>query len=178
MESWLYFLYPPSRGSVQIWSMNPGGSGVSQVTRLSTEAEGELVSPDGKYLLVTSNVFPECGADDGCNQKRLDAEKDNKVKARLITGLLYRHWTTWEGKAAQPPAFHLTARRWQGCRPFTLCCASFLRSPSVAPTTMPSLPMAGKSASAMNTDEIPCGQPTTRPLRSFHSRRPDPQDYR
>jgi len=96
--------YISTTGDVsQVWSMNPDGSGVSQVTRLSTEADGELVSPDGKYLLVTSNVFPECGAssaatfDDACNQKHLDAEKQSKVKARLITGLLYRHWTTWEG---------------------------------------------------------------------------------
>jgi dipeptidyl aminopeptidase/acylaminoacyl peptidase len=81
----------------QIWSMNADGSAASQVTRLSTEADGELISPDGKYLLVTSSVYPECGADDACNQKQLDAEKQSKVKARLITGLLYRHWTAWEG---------------------------------------------------------------------------------
>lgn len=57
-----------------------------------------MVSPDGKYLLVTSSVFPDCGADDACNQKHLDEEKQSKVSARLITGLLYRHWTSWQGK--------------------------------------------------------------------------------
>jgi dipeptidyl aminopeptidase/acylaminoacyl peptidase len=86
-----------SGGSSQIWSMDPDGSGASQITHLSTEADGEVLSPDGKYMLVTSTVFPECGADDACNKTHLEAEKQNKVKARLITGLLYRHWTTWEG---------------------------------------------------------------------------------
>ncbi len=81
----------------QIWSMNPDGSGTTQITHVSTEADGEVVSPDGKYLVFTSGVYPECGSDDVCNQKHLDAEKQSKVKARLITGLLYRHWTTWEG---------------------------------------------------------------------------------
>ncbi len=96
------FYVSTSGDASQIWSMNPDGSGATQVTHLSTEADGELVSADGKYLLVTSNVFPECSAgsssyDDACNQKHLDAEKQSKTKARLITGLLYRHWTTWEG---------------------------------------------------------------------------------
>ncbi|HEY3823341.1 MAG TPA: S9 family peptidase [Bryobacteraceae bacterium] len=92
--------YVSTAGDVsQIWSMNPDGSGASQVTHISTEADDEMVSPDGKYLLVTSNVYPDCGPafDDACNKKHLDAEKDSKVKARLITGLLYRHWTAWEG---------------------------------------------------------------------------------
>ena len=85
-------------GASQIWSMNPDGSGVSQITRLSTEASGETVSPDGKFLLVTSEVYPECGADDACNTRHLDADKNSKVQARLITSLLYRHWTSWQGK--------------------------------------------------------------------------------
>jgi len=93
----LIYYASTSGDSSQIWSMNSDGSGRAQVTRLSTEADGEIVSPDGKYLVVTSRVFPECGADDTCNSKRLEAEKQSKVKARLITGLLYRHWTTWEG---------------------------------------------------------------------------------
>jgi len=87
-----------SGGASQIWRMNPDGSGQTQVTRLSTEASGEIVSSDGKYLLVTSEVFPECSADDACNAKNLEADKNSKVKARLITGLLYRHWTGWQGK--------------------------------------------------------------------------------
>jgi dipeptidyl aminopeptidase/acylaminoacyl peptidase len=87
-----------SGGSSQIWSMNPDGSGAAQITRLSTEASGETVSPDGKYLLVTSDVYPECGADDACNAKHLDADRNNKVQARVITTLLYRHWTSWQGK--------------------------------------------------------------------------------
>jgi dipeptidyl aminopeptidase/acylaminoacyl peptidase len=91
------FYVSTSNGASQIWSSNPDGTGATQVTHLSTEADGLVVSPDGKYILVTSNVFPDCRADDACNQRRLDAEHQSKVKARVITGLLYRHWTTWQG---------------------------------------------------------------------------------
>ena len=77
--------------------MNADGSERRQITNLSTEAGGVLFSPDGKKLVFTSNVFPDC-PDDACNKSRLDAEKNSKVKARSYTTLLYRHWTEWQTK--------------------------------------------------------------------------------
>jgi dipeptidyl aminopeptidase/acylaminoacyl peptidase len=93
----IYFV-SSAGGSSQIWKMDADGSGAIQVTSLASEADGEIVSPDGKYLVITSNVFPECGADDKCNARRIAEEKQNKVTGRVITSLLYRHWTAWEGK--------------------------------------------------------------------------------
>ena len=85
-------------GSSQIWLMDPDGGNARQLTTLPTEADGHLFSPDGNNLIFTSAVYPECGADDACNQKNLDAEKASKVQARIYTDLLYRHWNTWQGK--------------------------------------------------------------------------------
>ncbi len=82
-------------GSSQVWMMSADGTGAKQITNLSTEADGVLFSPDGKRLVFTSEVYPECGADDDCNRKKLDEEKASKVKARIITSLLYRHWNQW-----------------------------------------------------------------------------------
>jgi len=62
-----------------------------------------LFSPDGKNLLFTSDVYPEWRRR-GLQQEEPDAEKNNKVKARIYTELLYRHWAAWQGQAAQPPA--------------------------------------------------------------------------
>jgi dipeptidyl aminopeptidase/acylaminoacyl peptidase len=83
-------------GSSQVWLMNADGTHARQITFLSTEARGVLYAPDGKSLVFTSEVFPECGAGDGCNKQRLDAENNSKVQARLYTSLLYRHWTRWQ----------------------------------------------------------------------------------
>ena len=83
-------------GSSQIWLMDPDGGNARQATNFSTEADGELFSSDGKNLLFTSQVYPECGADDACNKKNLDADKASRVKARIYTELLYRHWTEWQ----------------------------------------------------------------------------------
>ncbi|MEK7405887.1 MAG: S9 family peptidase, partial [Acidobacteriota bacterium] len=85
-------------GSAQVWLMNPDGSNARQVTSFPTEAGGVLFSPDGKNLLFTSEVFPECEADAACNQKKLDEEKISKVKARRYTALLYRHWDRWQSE--------------------------------------------------------------------------------
>jgi dipeptidyl aminopeptidase/acylaminoacyl peptidase len=84
-------------GLSQVWIMNADGTNPRQITNLSTEAGGVLFSPDGKKLLFTSSVYPDC-PDDACNKSRLDAEKNNKVKARSYTTLLFRHWTEWGTK--------------------------------------------------------------------------------
>ena len=84
-------------GSSQVWLMNPDGANARQVTNLSTEAGGVLYSPDGKNLLFTSQVYPDC-PDEACNKQRLEEDKNSKVKARIYTSLLYRHWDRWQGK--------------------------------------------------------------------------------
>ena len=74
----------------------------SQLTSIATEAGGELWSPDGKNVLFTSDVYPECNGQPNeisCNTKRFYQEKNSKVKALVFDNLLYRHWNTYkEGK--------------------------------------------------------------------------------
>jgi len=85
-------------GSQQIWVMSAEGSNPRQVTKFSTGADGHIWSPDGKTLVFTSDIYPGCDADDGCNAKKMEAEEKSKVKARVYTSLLYRHWVEWRGK--------------------------------------------------------------------------------
>ncbi|HYM13159.1 MAG TPA: S9 family peptidase [Bryobacterales bacterium] len=82
-------------GSSQVWLTDSDGRNARQVTSLSTEAAGVLFSPDGKNLIFTSDVFPDC-KDDACNKSRLDARRNSKTKARIYTSLLYRHWDHWD----------------------------------------------------------------------------------
>lgn len=94
----------------QIWSMNPDGSDPKQITTVPTEADGEIVSHDGKFLLFTSDVYPGCAAADAppgidydanCDKTNLDQDAASKMKARVYTSLLYRHWTTYQGHRRQ-----------------------------------------------------------------------------
>lgn len=85
-------------GSAQVWVMDALGENPRQITSLSTEADGVIWSGDGKTLVFTSEVYPECNANDDCNRKRLEEEQKNPVKARVYDSLLYRHWNQWKGK--------------------------------------------------------------------------------
>src|SRR5580692_11703685 len=65
-------------GGSQVWIAEFDGtagtvSTVGRYTDIATEAGGELWSPDGKNILFTSDVYPECdGASDptACNTKK------------------------------------------------------------------------------------------------------------
>jgi dipeptidyl aminopeptidase/acylaminoacyl peptidase len=83
-------------GSSQIWMMDADGGNAKQITTLATEADGVIFSPDGKNLVFTSDVYPDC-PDEACNKRKLDEENASKVKARIYTSLLYRHWDHWQG---------------------------------------------------------------------------------
>jgi len=81
-------------GGAQVWALDPAGGEPRQLTSLATGAEAvEWV--DGRRLLVATEVFPECGADDACNARRL-GEAGKPSSARAYDELLYRHWDTWD----------------------------------------------------------------------------------
>jgi len=65
-----------------------------QVTNISTGADGAIWSPDGKNIVFVSAVYPDC-ADDACNKKRDEELKNSKVKAKVFTRLMYRHWNAF-----------------------------------------------------------------------------------
>jgi dipeptidyl aminopeptidase/acylaminoacyl peptidase len=95
-------------GKSQVWIANFDGAAgkvISAwgVTSIATEAGGELWSPDGKNILFTSDVYPECdGApveEAACDANKVDAADKSKVKALIFDHLLYRHWNAYkEGK--------------------------------------------------------------------------------
>jgi dipeptidyl aminopeptidase/acylaminoacyl peptidase len=65
-----------------------------QVTNISTGADGAIWSPDGKNIVFVSAVYPDC-KDEACNKQRDEELKKSKVKAKIFSRLLYRHWAAF-----------------------------------------------------------------------------------
>lgn len=91
-------------GSMQIYLIDVATGETKQLTDISSEASSALWSPDGKKLAFVSAVFPEFSdkpyiESDKMNKAKQDSMDNSKVKARILTKLLYRHWDSWvDGK--------------------------------------------------------------------------------
>lgn len=79
-------------GTDQAYVLALDGGEPRKVTALPTGVNDVAWMPDGRTLLVTSDVAPRCGADAACNEKA-EAAADGAPK--LADRLLYRHWTSW-----------------------------------------------------------------------------------
>ncbi len=93
--STLAFVSDREGGTPQIFLLPLGGGEATQLTHVSTGVDGPVWSPDGRFIAFASEVYPQCGADDGCNDKIKKTWEDGTLKAHMADELLYRHWTAW-----------------------------------------------------------------------------------
>ena len=97
-------------GGQQVWiadfdTATGEASHARKLTNIATEADNAIWAPDGKSIVFTSFVYPDCPAitdadfatGNSCNAERDKAAADSKVKARIFTHLLYRHWNHYTG---------------------------------------------------------------------------------
>jgi dipeptidyl aminopeptidase/acylaminoacyl peptidase len=88
----LFFISSRS-GSDQVWRMPIDGGEPEQVTKLPLDVANLAVSPDGKSLVVSMEVFPGKSPKETADE--LDKRAKSKVSGRLYDQLLYRHWDSW-----------------------------------------------------------------------------------
>ncbi len=97
-------------GANQIWladfdAVTGATSRLHKLTNLDFGIDNAKWSPDGRSIVFTAPVYPDCPAivpdDNGvggeCNYDRDAKAADSKVKAQIFTQLLYRHWNHYTG---------------------------------------------------------------------------------
>ncbi len=78
----------------QVFSIDIDGKNETKLTDIYSGVSGFIFSPDESKILFSSSVYPECENQDCIKNK--DEQKDSsKVKARVITHLMYRVWNHW-----------------------------------------------------------------------------------
>jgi dipeptidyl aminopeptidase/acylaminoacyl peptidase len=78
----------------QIWLCNTDGGDEEKLTDVYTQVNDYKWSLDGKKILFASSVYPDC-KDQESNKKKDEEKEKNPVKAKIITGLMYRYWNDW-----------------------------------------------------------------------------------
>jgi dipeptidyl aminopeptidase/acylaminoacyl peptidase len=75
-------------GDMQLWEMNPDGSGALQASFVEGGISNFAYSPDGKHVSYTRNVK--------IDQNIAEVYPDLPLAKAFITDdLMYRHWTAW-----------------------------------------------------------------------------------
>jgi acylaminoacyl-peptidase len=90
---WIYFTSDRA-GGTQLWKTDLSGAKATQVTKLPLDIGSFRIAPDGKHLIVSVAVFPDC-ADLACTKARQDAKAASKATGVLYDKLFIRHWDEW-----------------------------------------------------------------------------------
>jgi len=91
--STVYFLSKRS-GSSQVWQLPLSGGEAQSLTVLPLDVDNFVLSPDGRRLALSMQVFP--GTTPAQTRKRLDDTAAGKATGRTYDRLFFRHWDTWE----------------------------------------------------------------------------------
>ncbi len=96
----VYFLSSKS-GSPQVWRQPVAGGAAVQVTDYPMDVNNFKLSPDGKSLALSIDVFTDCN-DLACTKKKLDNVKNDKATGVIFDRLFIRHWDAWaDGRRSQ-----------------------------------------------------------------------------
>ena len=89
----IYFVSSRS-GSSQVWRIDPAGGEAAQITTEPLDVGNLVVSPDGRNIAYTMEVFVSQSPDE--TRKKLDETAANKATGRVYDKLFIRHWDTWK----------------------------------------------------------------------------------
>ena len=89
----IYFLSSRSNSS-QVWRIRIDAGEAEQITNLPLDAANLLVSPNGRHIAFTMEVFPDCNA--AKTREKLDEIDKRKTSGKIYERIFVRHWDSWK----------------------------------------------------------------------------------
>lgn len=80
----------------QLWKCSLDGSNEKQITDVYSGISGVEFLHGNEDFIFKSMVYPDLTTQNE-NQKRDKAKSESKVKAKVFTELMYKHWNDWRG---------------------------------------------------------------------------------
>ncbi len=91
----MLFFVADRNGSPQLYALPVDGGEARKITDFAAGVSSPLPLADGKSLVFTAAVYPECGAEGDCHKKQAERLASGPVQAHLADSLLYRHWDSY-----------------------------------------------------------------------------------
>ena len=102
----------------QAWMIPADGGEATQLTTFAMEVDNLDWVPDGKRIVFSTSVYPECAADNDCNKKNEDGLNNGPLAAHMADRLLYRHWTSWrDGKYSHTFVYDIASKKYVDLTP-------------------------------------------------------------
>ncbi|MBV9497395.1 MAG: S9 family peptidase [Acidobacteria bacterium] len=83
-------------GAKQIWIYYVASGTTKTLPDLAGGASSLRWTPDGRALLAVSDVYPDCRLEADCVAGKKREQEAKPTQARVLDGLLYRHWKAWQ----------------------------------------------------------------------------------
>lgn len=112
------FFLSSKTGSMQLFYLSFEGGKTEQVTDFYSGISDPKISRDGKLIVFSAKVFPECGEDFECSRNIRDNLDNGPVQAYMADSLMIRHWTDYkDGSYTHIIVFNLETKTYKDLTP-------------------------------------------------------------
>jgi len=91
----IYYVDQAPDTTMQLFAYSLSAKQSRQLTHYKLGVADGIVSPDGRYVAFSAEVYPEFGADAQRTIDRRNSKDSGRVQAHMADSLLYRHWTQY-----------------------------------------------------------------------------------
>ena len=91
----IYYFDQAPDGLTQLFDYNLATGEKRLLTHYKLGIADGIVSPGGRYMAFSAEVYPEFGADAERTIARRDSKNTGRVQAHIADSLFYRHWTEY-----------------------------------------------------------------------------------